>query len=236
MDTTGGAAADLVVVHTSDLHLGGRWQQGSELWALRAVLDASTEAGAQALIMAGDVFDSHRTPVALLERAARMLADAALEVVILPGNDDPATPDAVYRHSGMDSIANVHVMGVTVRIRWSSGARAGSGGRAAHGVRRYVAAGGAAGEVGPRGRFRAHGHWVKGPTTRIAAGISTITRSRASGADYVALGHWDVPQPAGDGSVPAFYSGSPEVARTLNVVRFGAAGVEVRRQALRLDA
>ena len=31
----------------------------------------------------------------------------------------------------------------------------------------------------------------------------------ATGADYVALGHWDRPPQVGDGSIPAYYSGSP---------------------------
>ena len=232
-----GAGADLIVAHTSDLHLGGRWQRGAELSALRAVLDAAAETGAQALIMAGDVFDSHRTPVALVEGAARMLADAAIEIVILPGNHDPATPDAVYRHSGMDGIENVHVLGVTVADSVVFGAL----GLEVVGVPHmaYV-------DMSPLATARpkstpwqismAHGHWVTGPQDAHRGWQIHDREIAASGADYVALGHWDVPQPAGDGSVPAFYSGSPEIARTVNVVRFGATGVEVRRHALRLDA
>jgi hypothetical protein len=44
----------------------------------------------------------------------------------------------------------------------------------------------------------------------------------ATGADYVALGHWN--RAAKVGTVAAYYSGSPEYAGTVNVVRLGADG------------
>lgn len=51
-------------------------------------------------------------------------------------------------------------------------------------------------------------------------------------ADYVALGHWDVPAVIQTDAVPAYYSGSPDIARTINVVTFGAGGADVRREPL----
>ena len=55
----------------------------------------------------------------------------------------------------------------------------------------------------------------------------------ATGADYVALGHWDRPMQVGDGSVPAYYSGSPDWAKTVNLIRLTANGdVVVTREAL----
>jgi DNA repair exonuclease SbcCD nuclease subunit len=82
----------------------------------------------------------------------------------------------------------------------------------------------------------AHGHYVPTP--------DRITRPRpswligdadlaATGADYVALGHWNAPAKVGDGAVAAYYSGSPEFAGTFNVVRLGAGGgVAVTREKL----
>lgn len=46
----------------------------------------------------------------------------------------------------------------------------------------------------------------------------------ATGADYLALGHCDRPMCVGKGVVPAFYLGSPELARTVNLVRLTAGG------------
>ncbi|HEU4341124.1 MAG TPA: hypothetical protein VFU31_06090, partial [Candidatus Binatia bacterium] len=41
-----------------------------------------------------------------------------------------------------------------------------------------------------------------------------------TGADYVALGHWNQAVQVGNGEIIAYYSGSPEYAGTVNVVRF----------------
>ena len=55
----------------------------------------------------------------------------------------------------------------------------------------------------------------------------------ATEADYLALGHWDRPMRVGNGAVPAYYSGSPELAQTINLVRLTPAGkVIVTREAL----
>jgi hypothetical protein len=55
-------------------------------------------------------------------------------------------------------------------------------------------------------------------------------------ADYLALGHCDRPERVGDGTVPAYYSGSPDLARTVNLIRLTADGeVLVTREPLRWD-
>ena len=43
--------------------------------------------------------------------ATAMLAATRAEVVILPGNHDPATPDAVFHQ--IERLPNLHIMGVT---------------------------------------------------------------------------------------------------------------------------
>jgi len=70
----------------------------------------------------------------------------------------------------------------------------------------------------------AHGHWVTGPHDHHRAWLIHDEEIAATGADYVALGHWDRALPVGDGSVPAYYSGSPDLAKTVNLVRFAAEG------------
>jgi len=234
--TQNGHHETLTIAHTSDLHIGGRWQPDAELKNLRAVLEATAEAAAHVLILAGDVFDTNRTPLPVVERAANMLADAPTRVVVLPGNHDPATKDAVYRLRELDDVPNVHVIGVsvadTVRFAdldldvWGT----------AHFD--YV-------DMSPLADPRvreakwhiavAHGHYVRGPHDHHRSWLIHDDEINATRADYVALGHWDVPQPAGDGGVPAFYSGSPDVAKTVNIVRLAPEAVEVRRHPLHLD-
>ena len=71
-------------------------------------------------MLAGDTFDCHRLPIDLLDRAAAVIAAAALPVVILPGNHDPAVPDAVFHHGALAGIENLHVLGVTHDEAWCS--------------------------------------------------------------------------------------------------------------------
>ena len=233
----GAASHDgLIVAHSSDLHIGGRSRAGQELATLVAVLDAASAAGARALILAGDIFDSHRTPGEVVAGAARMLSAAAMDVVILPGNHDPATKDAVYRRECMTEQPNVHVLGVTA----DDSVQLTHLGLEVSGVP-HVAYADMVPIPGKRPRSLrwhivvAHGHWVTGPHDAHRGWLIHDRDIAETGADYVALGHWDVPQPAGDGSVPAYYSGSPEIAKTVNVVVFSERGVAVRRHPLQLE-
>ncbi len=230
------AAAGLVVAHTSDLHLGGRWHKGGELDSLRAVLDAAAETQAHVLILAGDVFDSHRASAQIVGSAAAMMGDAQCRIVILPGNHDPATPDAVYRRDGMSNVPNVHILGVTAEgsVRFDDIGLEVSGVPHSSYADMSPLAGLTRGAM-PWHIIVAHGHWVTGPQDAHRGWLIHDHEIAASGADYVALGHWDLAQPAGDGTVPAYYSGSPELARTVNIVTFADGSVDVRRHPLRLE-
>ena len=111
------ATRDIVVVHSSDLHVDhdytARLHGGDGTAGLVGVLDAARGAGADVVVLAGDTFDCHRLPPDLLDRAAAVIADAGLPVVVLPGNHDPAVPEAVYHHGALAGLANLHVLGVT---------------------------------------------------------------------------------------------------------------------------
>jgi hypothetical protein len=71
------------------------------------------------------------------------------------------------------------------------------------------------------------------PTRCGPPGSSATKKIAATAADYLALGHWDRPVRVGNGVVPAYYSGSPDLAETVNLVRLTAAGeVVVTREPL----
>jgi hypothetical protein len=76
----------------------------------------------------------------------------------------------------------------------------------------------------------AHGHYEP-PETRARplrpSWVFGDEEIAATAADYLALGHWDRPAEVGNGTVPAFYSGSPELARTINLIRLDAAGAAI---------
>jgi DNA repair exonuclease SbcCD nuclease subunit len=231
--------AEVVVVHSSDLHLGvdDSFSNSDSLANLPKVLHAAAAAGADVLVLAGDVFDNHRQPLGLLERAAEMFRDYAAPVVILPGNHDPLTPDSVYRRSGLAQISNVHVLGLNA-------------GEAAEfrdlelevWGRPHMDYGDMSPLAEPRPRSTrwqlaaAHGHYVdaaRDPNRLIGSWL--IHREELSGteADYVALGHWNQATRVGDADVTAYYSGSPDYAGTVNIVRLRTDGrVEVSLAAL----
>jgi DNA repair exonuclease SbcCD nuclease subunit len=151
-----------------------------------------------------------------------------LPVVILPGNHDPAVPDAVWRHGALAEVANLHVLGVTHEEAvlfpdleleiWGR----------AHGD--YF-------DMNPFERMRprssrwqiavAHGHYQPHPdrSTRPRPGwLIGDADILATGADYVALGHWNRAAKVGNGAVAACYSGAPEYTGTINLVRLADAG------------
>ena len=227
-------APDLLLAHSSDLHLGVS-RDDLDMPALRDVLTAARAAGAEALVLAGDIFDHNRVPLAVLDVAARLLADAALPVVILPGNHDCLTPDSVYRRGGLADAANVYVLGITEEESvLLAGLDLEIWGRAhlSHSDMSPL------GEPRPRGSARwtvatAHGHWLSGPHDDHRSWLIRQEQLDALDSDYVALGHWDRALRVGTSGPPTYYSGSPDLARSINIVRFSVVGgVTVERQPL----
>lgn len=241
MPQTPAASRDIIIVHSSDIHVDhdytARLHGGDGTAGLACVLNAARDLAADAAILAGDTFDSHRVPQQLVEQAAAVIAAAALPVVILPGNHDPAISDAVYHHGALAAVKNLHVIGVThdeavlfpdISLEiW---------GRAHRDYDDMIPFE----MVRPR-RTRwqiavAHGHYEPAPDRSIGPRPSWLigdTEIDATGADYVALGHWNRAIRVGNGKVPAYYSGSPEYSGAINVVRLSeAAGVTVTRAPL----
>ncbi|MBV9198199.1 MAG: DNA repair exonuclease [Alphaproteobacteria bacterium] len=222
-----------VLVHSSDLHVDdSRGNAG-----LEAVLATAKARRPDIVLLAGDTFESNQLSAAVLGRAAQLLASAGMPIVILPGNHDPALPNSVFVRSGITAIPNVHVLGVThdEAVRFPAYDLEVWG----YAHRDYFDM---APLRGPRPRSTrwqvamAHGHYEP-PETRAnplrPSWIFSDEEIAATGADYLALGHWDRPMRVGNGAVPAFYSGSPALARTVNLVRLTNGGeVAVTREAL----
>ena len=232
--SSNGPRNGVIVAHTSDLHIGGRTHADGHLTTLHAVIDAAASQDADVLVLAGDIFDTHRVPDAVIEETSLTLAAAPMQVVILPGNHDPAVPEAVYRR-GMADAANVHVLGVSV----DGGVFFDELDLEISGVAHMTYADMPPADLARKRSRRwhvvvAHAHWVRGPHDAHRAWLIHDHELAALDADYIALGHWDLPQAAGDGRSEAYYSGSPELARTINIVRLSDGGVDVRRQALAL--
>jgi len=221
---------DIVVVHTSDLHVDhdytARLHGGDGTAGLACVLNASRQIGADVVLLAGDTFDSHRVPDHVLDRAALIIADCGLAVVLLPGNHDPAIPEAVYRRDTLARLSNLHVLGVTHEDAVEF---------ADLGLEIWGRPHLDYGDMIPfetvrprRTRWQiavAHGHYDPATDRSLSPRPSWLINDQelaAIDADYVALGHWNRAAKVGAGRVAAYYSGSPEYTGTINVVRLTA--------------
>jgi DNA repair exonuclease SbcCD nuclease subunit len=228
-----------LLVHSSDLHIDDAPPDAkyTGLMGLRAVLDAARTADADFLLLAGDTFDNHRVSTATLRRTADLLATAGRPVILLPGNHDPLLPDCLFQRAGFFEIPGIHVFGITEQdaIGFTEQGLEIIG-------RPHRGYGDMPPFHPPRPRalrwqvVMAHGHYVPPDEWRAVAHNSWRIADAdiaATGADYVALGHWDRPAPVGDGRVPAYYSGSPDLAGTVNLIRLcPTTGVTVSRVAL----
>ena len=235
------AAADIVLVHSSDLHVDddriAARHGGDGTAGLRAVLLTARQLGADIVLLAGDTFDNHMVTAATIERAGEVLAEAGLPVVILPGNHDPVTPDSVYVRGRFAAIPNLRIIGMTHnRAVLFSDHGLEIWGNAHHDYHDMVPL-----RDPPARAMRwhvamGHGHYEPPETWHNPLRPSWLISDAmmaATAADYVALGHWDRAAKVGGGAVPAYYSGSPEHVNTVNLVRLTAAGeVVVTREAL----
>ena len=233
-------AADIVLVHSSDLHVDDAPHQGpyggDGTTGLRVVLEAAKAHRADYVLLVGDIFDNNRQPDTILAQSAALLRDAARPVIVLPGNHDPVTPDSVWRRGGLDRLPNVHIIGVTqdMTVRFPD-----------HDLEVWGHAHVDYNNMVPlrsppvrSARWHvalAHGHYEDdGVAPLRPSWLISNAEIEATGADYLALGHWNRAARVGTGvTVPAFYSGSPDLAKSVNVVRLRWNGtVDVTREAI----
>jgi DNA repair exonuclease SbcCD nuclease subunit len=198
-------------------------------------LNAAQRLDADVVVLAGDTFDCHRLPIDFLDRAAHVISSAAMPVVLLPGNHDPLVAGSVYHHGALAESANLRVIGVSHdECALFADLNLEIWGRPHRDYADMIPL------ERPRPRSTrwqiavAHGHYMPVPDRTIRLRPSWLIGDdelAATGADYIALGHWN--RPAKVGGVAAYYSGSPEYAGTVNVVRLTARGdVEVTRSEL----
>ncbi|NQV54777.1 MAG: metallophosphoesterase [Rhodospirillales bacterium] len=234
---------DVLLVHSSDLHIdhgyGPNAYGGNPIMGLMSVLDAAERLNADAVLVAGDMFEHNRQPQHVLDDTAAILANAAMHVVILPGNHDPLIPESAFHRGGIADIDKVHILGMTheeaIHLEeleleiWGHA---------------HLDYGDMAPLRAPRQRTTkwqvamAHGHFEAAPDPMRKHNPGWMINSAeitATGADYVALGHWNQPKRVGDNGIHAYYSGSPDLAETVNLVRLGAGGIEVTREAVRFE-
>ncbi|MFN4033273.1 MAG: exonuclease SbcCD subunit D [Fimbriimonadales bacterium] len=202
----------LRIAHTADVHLGRAFgylgeaagaHQGRLMRAFRRVFHEAQTHGCQAVLIAGDLFDSPRVAHRWVEFALSVIADSRMPVIVIAGNHDPAERHP-FQSARLPS--NLHFRPTTDRLRldaldlevvacpagdkprWAAALR-----RDSHGAPYQIAlmhgsmpAAGDTGDIEP--------DWIA-----------------QSGLDYVALGDWHSPQDWSQGDTGCWYSGAPEM-------------------------
>jgi len=222
---------DVVIVHSSDLHVDdgytARAWGGDGNAPLAAVLATARAIAADIVLLTGDIFEHNRLKTPMLDRTRAVLTDAGLPVVMLPGNHDPLMAGSVWDRGGLSDIANVHVLGETADVAAFPGFDLDIWGRAHLDYNDINPLEGAPDRSARWHIVAGHGHFADAHPPAGTPGPSwlfTPEDIEATGADYVALGHWNRQIRVGTGAVPAWYSGSPDYARTVNVVRLQQPG------------
>ena len=209
-------------LHTADWQMGMRAPHGAEqkaedfnrarMEAAERVLDAAKRHQVDFLLLAGDTFENNAVSRPLVRRVAELLGRAPCPVFVLPGNHDPLVPGSVWEHPVWEEYPNLFVLRRAEPIEVPGGLLLACPVTSPHSRRDptawiqvqaeericVVAAHGNLQEVSPDGEL---------PLSKQAPS--------ATGADYIALGHWhSVHKVRGlDGMVRMAYSGTHEPTR-----------------------
>ena len=106
-----GPARDLRLLHTSDCHLGSMPGPTAKEDAFAALIDLAVSTRADALLIAGDLFDTPRAAGEILDWTAEQLSRAPCPVVLLPGNHDWHEDQSPFLRIDFEQqCPNVHVL------------------------------------------------------------------------------------------------------------------------------
>ena len=95
-------------LHTADWQLGlearhvaraGEAVRAARLETVGRLLELARREGAEFVLVAGDLFEDNQVSDELVHRVLRLLREAALPVLLLPGNHDCLGPTSVYRRT-----------------------------------------------------------------------------------------------------------------------------------------
>lgn len=223
----------LRLLHTADVHLGARHadlgeqaaaQRERQFAAYRATIDLALEERVDAVLIAGDLFDSNTQPRRSVERAAaelRRLADAAIRTVVIPGTHDVYDGASVYRAYDLAALAGlpadtdrlvvltpdrpdvvVEPLDLVVHGRVFATKRAPRSPLAGLDVTGDDRASWHVGMV--------HGSLLIPGRTEHDEVVFTSEEVAATHLDYLALGHWHSSQRGQAGATLWAYSGAPE--------------------------
>lgn len=224
-------------LHTADWQIGMRAAHAGEaasrvreerLAAARRVIEEARSAGAEFILLAGDVFEDNGVERVLVQKVADILAEFGGPVFIIPGNHDPLVPGSVWEHpawkqAGGSSSSDraggpvdaVQLLTEEKPVEIPGGQLFPCPIRAKHSGKDPTA------WIPPRDREAREESGIRiGLAHGTVEGIHQeepdypIARNAAerSGLDYLALGHWHstATYASADGAIRAAYSGTHE--------------------------
>ncbi len=223
----------LHLLHTADVHLGARHadlgyqaaaQRERQFAAFRATVDLALTEQVDALLIAGDLFDSNAQPRRSVERVAaelKRLTDAAIWVVIIPGTHDVYDRASVYRAYDLVAMAGLPPDSDRLAILTPDRPDVVFGilDLAVHGFvfpTKRAPRSPLAGFTAAADRRAAwhvgliHGSLAIPGRTDADEVVFTAAEITASHLDYLALGHWHSTQRGQAGATVWAYSGAPE--------------------------
>lgn len=214
------------LLHTADIHLGrkftslgakGKVQREQVRATFKKVVSLATEQKVDMMLIAGDLFESNQPPqqdIQLVLEQFKLLADANIQVCLIPGTHDCFDSGSIYRKVDFTKeYANVTIftedswsakdfpqLNLTVYGRPNLSNR--SHQSPLQGLKRQTSS-----------RFHialAHGSLDIG-NVELDDHVFTLEEIRNSGMDYIALGHWHRPYACSEKETIAWYPGPPEL-------------------------
>ncbi|MEL7155084.1 MAG: metallophosphoesterase [Actinomycetota bacterium] len=232
----------LRLLHTSDVHLGGGFHPPSDgehldgcLCPLVALESMAAHHAVDAVLVVGDLFDHQRVSDEFVTSVLDRLGSLGAECLVINGNHDVHDDGTLYRREvvGGAGVTFFDDPGGSLVEIAGGAARAWAKAMPIH-DRSFRPLQ----DIPARPEDEAwwlvlgHGHFEDEPDDRFGRS-SPINAAEiaASGADYIALGHWHVRTDVSSEGVTAWYSGAPygfASSGTMNLIELDpAAGVRV---------
>jgi exonuclease SbcD len=211
----------LRLLHTSDVHIDGFGVSDRQadhadtcLCPLLAVERLAIEHDVDGVIVAGDLFDHARVSEGGVQAVYELLDRFPGQCIVIVGNHDVHDEGSLYRRhpevvAGTSVLFLDELAGVEHRLfddavhLWGRAMDEHSPEfRPLHGVAERP-------PDDPWFLVLAHGHYVDDDEDSYRSSQITASEIEATGADYVALGHWHVTTEVSQGPVTAWYCGAP---------------------------
>jgi DNA repair exonuclease SbcCD nuclease subunit len=205
------------ILHTADWHISrpfvglgpkGAALRDAQMQTVKRIVALASEREVDALIIAGDAFDSSEVSGSLVRRVVSPLAGLGVPVFFLPGTHDWLTENSIYRSCEFRE-DNIHVFGIDAEsFEVGEAAIHGYANRSKGGerpLRELVPDPGAEVNVAV-----VHGSIRIPSKSNPADNLITSEDISRSCQDYVCMGHWHKRQDFSSGRTTAFYSGCPE--------------------------